>query len=142
MATKPDIADARWATDETNNTAPSSGQRDTGWTPNQVAVSDYFNVLYLEAYKWFQYLDDGDLSGNHSIDDDLTISANNDVTISGTGKYKHGERTIRMPGRVGVAAPDTMAVVAPINNLSKSFTPASSSGQITFPIMLPEGARL
>jgi hypothetical protein len=63
MATKPTVDDARWATDETNNTAPSSGQKDTGWTDGQVAVSDYFNVLGFEAYKWFQYLSDGNFTG-------------------------------------------------------------------------------
>lgn len=75
MATKPTLADARWATDLTNNTAPSSGQRDTGWTPNQVAVSDYFNVLANEAYKWFQWLD-----GNPDIDvNDLHVLGDLDV---------------------------------------------------------------
>lgn len=73
MATKPTVGSARWATDESNNTAPSSGQRDTGWTPNQVAVSDFFNVLSLEAYRWFLYLDDGDLQGPHTFDDTVDI---------------------------------------------------------------------
>jgi hypothetical protein len=61
MSVKPTLANARWATDLSNNTAPSSGQRDTGWTANQAAVSSYFNALGYEAYKWFEYLDDGDL---------------------------------------------------------------------------------
>lgn len=67
MSTKPTSADAsRWATDGTNNTAPSSGQKNTGWTPNQIAVSDYMNVLSNEAYKWHLYLEDGDFQGAFS----------------------------------------------------------------------------
>lgn len=75
MATKPTLANSRWATDESNNTAPSSGQRDTGWTPGQVAVSDYFNVLGLEAYRWHQYLDDGAFSGALSFVSDISPAA-------------------------------------------------------------------
>jgi len=67
MATKPTVDNVRWATDETNNTAPSSGQRDTGWTPNQIAVSDYFNVLGLESYRWAAYLDAGVLEGKFGV---------------------------------------------------------------------------
>lgn len=94
MAAKPTVADSRWATDETNNTAPSGGQRDTGWTPNQIAVSDYFNVLAFEAYSWFLYLSDGDLVGDHSITGALDVSGavdfgddlnvDGDVTIGGS----------------------------------------------------------
>lgn len=81
MSTKPTLDDSRWATDETNNTAPSSGQKDTGWTPGQVAVSDYFNVLALEAYKWHQYLSDGYLTGAFGLASAITpssISGSND----------------------------------------------------------------
>lgn len=112
MATKPTLADARWATDLTNNTAPSSGQRDTGWTPNQVAVSDYFNVLANEAYKWFQWLDDGDLTvgdltvdnlhvlNDVDIDDDLNVDG--DFTLD--GDFHHGSRIMLMPLSFGTLA--------------------------------------
>lgn len=66
MATKPTIDDARWATDETNNTAPAAGQRDSGWTTAQVAVSSYFNKLFFELYKWALYLSEGALTGAFS----------------------------------------------------------------------------
>ena len=75
MATKPTLDDSRWATDETNNTAPSSGQKDTGWTPGQVAISDYFNVLGNEAYKWFSYLNDGYLTGAFGLATSISPSA-------------------------------------------------------------------
>lgn len=47
----------RWATDETNNDEPASGQKDTGWTPGQVAISDYFNWYQKLVYDWTVYLD-------------------------------------------------------------------------------------
>jgi hypothetical protein len=47
----------RWATLGTNNTPPLSGQQDTGWEPNQLAVSTYFNFLQNLNYQWLQFLD-------------------------------------------------------------------------------------
>jgi hypothetical protein len=56
--TKP-VTLPRWATDETNNTAPSSGQQDTGWTPGQDGTSDYDNWAKNWTYKWLKWIDDG-----------------------------------------------------------------------------------
>lgn len=63
MVAKPVLEDIRWATDGTNNSAPSASQRNTGWTPGQDGVSDYDNVCKHEAYKWAAYLDAGILEG-------------------------------------------------------------------------------
>lgn len=64
MATKPTIADARWATDGgAQLTAPSSGLQDSGFVDGTDLIPDYANHLHKEAYKWAQYLDDGLLSG-------------------------------------------------------------------------------
>lgn len=52
----------RWSTDMSNMTAPSSGQMDTGWTPNQDGVSDYDNYIKYWTYKWVEWLDAGDVS--------------------------------------------------------------------------------
>lgn len=49
----------RWATDLTNNTAPSSGQQDTGWTPGQDGTSDYDNWAKYWTYKWIEWMNDG-----------------------------------------------------------------------------------
>jgi hypothetical protein len=76
MATKPTIADARWATDGAAElTAPSSGQRDSGFVGGTAAVADYANVLHKEAYKWAQYLDEGALSGALSLVSDISPAA-------------------------------------------------------------------
>lgn len=46
----------RWATDLTNNDAPSAGQMDTGWTPGQTGVSDYDNYIKYWTYKWIEFI--------------------------------------------------------------------------------------
>lgn len=68
MATKPTIADARWATDGgAELTAPSSGLRDSGFVATTPIVADYVNVEFKEFYKWALYLSDGALTGDHSV---------------------------------------------------------------------------
>lgn len=59
MPTKPTggLEQVRWANAATNMTAPSSGQRSSGWTPGQDGVSDYMNVLLYGAYLWTQYFE-------------------------------------------------------------------------------------
>lgn len=67
----------RWATDLTNNDAPSSGQMDTGWTPSQTGVSDYDNWVKYWTYKWIEWIDAGVLTGT-----DLTLTGN--LVVGGT----------------------------------------------------------
>lgn len=85
---KPSLEATRWATDETNNTAPSSGQRDTGWTPGQDGVSDYDNVVKKAAYDWFEWLNQSQLNdgvANYTHVD--TIESDHDFT--GTGNLEN-----------------------------------------------------
>jgi len=105
MATKPATL-PRWATDLTNNTAPTSGQQDTGWTSNQVAVSSYFNYLAELVYRWMAYLNDGALTGNHTIAGTLGVTGDVDITageldvsgdITAGGDVYHGNQSITCP---------------------------------------------
>lgn len=143
MAVKPLVGNARWAVSAagvpgSNNVAPNSGQRDTGWNLNQIGVSSFFNVLAFEAFRWFQYLDEGQLSGDHSIDgnldvnDDLTVlgslvagpatlgnvaavdvTASGDFIASGSSRYRHGTRTL---------------VIAPGEAYGTGLTPTGTGG--------------
>lgn len=55
MATKPtDLPE--WATDETNNTEPSAGQKASGWTNGQVPPSSYFNWYMFSVWLWIEWL--------------------------------------------------------------------------------------
>lgn len=86
MSTKPATL-PRWATDLTNNDAPSSGQMDTGWTPGQTGVSDYDNYIKYWTYKWCEYLNDGALTGPITITGDLDVTG--DVTLGDNAGDTH-----------------------------------------------------
>lgn len=78
---KPALESTRWATDETNNTAPSSGQRDTGWTVGQDGVSDYDNSLKKAYYDWFEWLD-AETFGDVTIEGSTTFTGTTAITLS------------------------------------------------------------
>lgn len=81
MSTKPTTL-PRWATDLSNNDEPSSGQKDTGWTPGQDGVSDYDNWKSYWAYKWCEWVSDSLNDGTA----DYALTANvNDADLAGTG---------------------------------------------------------
>ena len=73
MSAKP-IQLPQWATDETNNTEPSLGQKETGWVPFQDGVSDYDNWYKQLVYRWCEYIDDGELEGDIVLDGTLWIN--------------------------------------------------------------------
>jgi len=54
-----------WATDNTNNGEPSSGQKNSGWAVNQFIVSSYFNWWMNLVYQWINYLSSGVDAGWH-----------------------------------------------------------------------------
>jgi hypothetical protein len=82
MSVKPSTL-PRWATDLTNNTAPSSGQMDTGWEPEQDGVSDYDNWKSYWAYKWLEWLSESQLNDG-TADYSLTANVAN-ADLTGTG---------------------------------------------------------
>ena len=56
MATRPDDL-PRWATDETNNTEPSEGKKDTGFEVGEKPISSTnFNWLLNVIYQWLLFL--------------------------------------------------------------------------------------
>lgn len=100
MATKPTIADARWATDGAAElTAPSSGERDSGFVGGTPAVADYANVLHKEAYKWAQYVDEGILTGalhlNSAIAPAAITGSNDNYNPTGWSTGTGGAQVIR-----------------------------------------------
>jgi hypothetical protein len=89
MSTKPATL-PRWATDLTNNTAPSSGQQDTGWTPGQDGVSDYDNWAKYWSYKWFEWLNDGDIEfHNLSVSGETVYTGQATKTLSASTTYQN-----------------------------------------------------
>jgi fibronectin-binding autotransporter adhesin len=96
---KPNIAESRFGVDgadadATNFTAPSSGQRDTGWVLNQIPTSSVATYLENKTYRWLQFLDevfkvagtavaDFKLTGAMSVTG--TLTAGGALTVSSGG---------------------------------------------------------
>lgn len=90
MATKPTIGNAEWAS-STNYPHDASPEQDTptkvlttpdqkayGWRPNEKPPAQDQNAWQFEGFKWFSYISDGDLEGDHTIDGSLAV----DGTVS------------------------------------------------------------
>lgn len=159
MSTKP-TDEARWAetaggTPAANIVDPSSGQKDTGWTTNQIPPSAYFNDWMRKAYKWFEYLNDGALQGAHTFDSTVgvtglitatagvTAAANQHVTVSGTGQYKHGDRVYNFSpaDAKGINATDEANIVRSLGTLTLAGAP-SGSDLFVLGFTLPAGKRI
>lgn len=122
MSSKPGTL-PRWATDQTNNDAPSSGQKDTGWTPNQDGVSDYDNWVKYWTYKWIEWLNDGDVSF-----DDLTT---NSVIYSGITSYAlNGDVTVFDPLSSGNTNSLHTVVITPSDNFQIKGMVNGTNGQV------------
>lgn len=117
MATKPTVSLSRWAdTVSANVTNPPSGSRDTGFVYGDPADEGVMNALLKQLYLWALYLNDGALTGDHTMSGTLgvtglitatsgiTAAAGQHVTVSGTGDFKHGDRVLVIPGAAGVGA--------------------------------------
>lgn len=81
-----------WNSDGTNRTTPSAGQQDTGWISGQKPPSSYFNWWMYYVYMWLLWLD-----GILTADGGMTALANQHITVSGTGRFKHGDMTTSRP---------------------------------------------
>ena len=132
--TKPTLENARWATDESNNTAPSSGQRDTGWTPGQLAVSDYFNVLSFEAFQWFAFFD-----AIFGTDGSITLPTDEHLTLQGTGELKHGTRSLHLNVIEGITNGGTFSVGS---NNTGAWTSSGAGDVLVIPLPVLTGWRL
>ena len=86
MASKP-LTIPLWCTTGAKVSPPSMIVED-GATPGQSLPAQYINWLLNLSGNWAQYLSDGELEGDHSIDGDLTL----------TGELKHGAETLQMTG--------------------------------------------
>jgi hypothetical protein len=107
----------RWATDLTNNDAPSAGQANTGWTPGQTGVSDYDNYIKYWTYKWCEWLNGivaggsdqliqmttaGEVTASNTLAADLTVNGATGITVANNvnigGKFTFTtDRTITIP---------------------------------------------
>lgn len=75
MSAKPDVTLSRWA-DLAGSfvTDAPSGLRDTGFLDGTPAAADIVNAEIKQLYLWALYLNDGVLTGNHSVDGDVVVA--------------------------------------------------------------------
>lgn len=119
MSTKPSAVPT-WASDATytggseagTNTKvePASGRKAEGWEPAAKPPAQEFNWWWNLVGLWCQYLNDGALSGAHSIagtlgvtgaaDFDSTVNIDGALTLN--GELKHGNRVLHIPGLMGL----------------------------------------
>jgi len=115
----------RWDSTQVNLVVPPSGVQDVGFAVGGVPVSGYQNWYQNNVYQWLAWLNAGDLSdgawhfGNTEIAslvfdgaalfgsttsmlDDCTMTGNKNFHVSGTGAYKHGTKTLRLPAGIGL----------------------------------------
>lgn len=143
----------RWATDLTNNDAPTSGQMNTGWTPGQTGVSDYDNYIKYWTYKWCEWLDVGamefvtlhvtgasDLDGAVNIDSTLHTDGaiDTDSTVTATN-FKH-TTALQLPIPAMLSDNDGGSHLRLSSN--RGWTLIASASKIIIPIMLPIGMRI
>lgn len=130
MATKPTTL-PRWASLVPPSPDPGSAKQDVGWKTGERPPARYKNWLQYWNYKWIEYLNDGALQGAHTFNSTVGITgtlttaqinatsvavsgtlnanggivagANQHITVSGTGDYKHGDRILLIDGSAGIA---------------------------------------
>lgn len=120
MATKPTIANARWADPaEAGKSAPTSGERDSGFVPGNPIVAAIFDYLLNQFYQWAQYLNEGRLDGDSDEGYELNELI---LSVSDSFYVDFG--------------------VTPSMNLSAWLSNTSGDTNVAWPIRLPVGSRI
>lgn len=157
MSAKP-ASVPRWANVGGAIVVPASGKQDVGWVTGERPPAQYMNWLQNLAYQWLQYLNDGNFSGASTFDNTLgvtglitatggmtaaalitanaglTCGANQHVTVSGTGLYKHGTRTLH----ISMVAPGALASTG-FNSIQMT---GGGTNVAVAGFQLPEGSRI
>lgn len=103
MSTKPSAGQLpTFDTALTNTTAITGGHQTSGFANNEIPTAAEINTLFAFLYLWCKYLSDGAFQGAVSFDTDITLAANINMILSGTGKYKRGVRTTKVSAAAGL----------------------------------------
>jgi hypothetical protein len=139
-ATDANIADPGQPWDGTpTKVAPAAGQIASGWKPRQKPPAQYKNWWKNLTGQWFTWLDglfDG--ADNLNLPGNLTLGANKNVAISGTGLYKRG-----MYSRFYPVADGTVQAGAPTLAINGSgYTYTALNDKVIMPIHLDSFERI
>lgn len=78
---------------------PSAPQKESGWRPGEPLPAQAQNWFWHLVWQWLSWLHEFftiDGSDNLTIPAGLTLGEDGHVTVSGTGEYKHGNRTLTL----------------------------------------------
>lgn len=167
MAAKPSAVPEFNSSSGVNNTEPSPQKKASGWAPGEKPKAQYFNWLFRLIWQWIQYLSDGAFSGAHTFDSTvsvtgalsalstfaatglitatagLTAAVNQHITVSGTGRFKHG--ALSLPIAAASFQPSDMSGGGTLPILSGgtwTFAGTTPGDRIQAGFSLPVGARL
>lgn len=127
MSTKPGTL-PEWNTINTNRVAPSVARKAVGWLLGERPAGGYFNWLSYWTFKWLEYLNDGALSGNHSITGDLAV----------TGTITGGFATFKRPIAAGLGY-----LYGGAATLGGNYWSGGAAGTVHLPLVgLREGDRI
>ena len=157
-----------WATDAGADVVePSTGKKEIGWEAEERPPAQFLNWWQELVYDWLSYLNDGDFEGASTFDDTLevtgvlttlstiaanaglTASANQDITVSGTGKFKHGDVQLPIPYHAFTSFFDTAnnepgVIISTSGGGAKRNPAVDSAGdqEARLVVNLPVGARV
>ena len=155
MASKP-ASLPRWANVGGSIVVPISAKLDVGFVADEEPPAQYLNFLHNLVFQWLDYLNDGDLEGAHTIDNTLgvtglitataglTAAVNQDVTVSGSGEFKHGELVSSLPPAAGILAVGSSWQMLKNDGAvaAQWLVPSGANDAVLFPIVLKHGDRI
>ena len=155
MASKP-ASLPRWANVGGSIVVPISAKLDVGFVADEEPPAQYLNFLHNLVFQWMDYLNDGNLEGAHTIDNTLgvtglitataglTAAVNQDVTVSGSGEFKHGELVSSVPPAAGERPEgSTWQLLQTDGGVAAAWiTPSSANDAVMFPITLKHGDQI
>lgn len=144
MAAKPS-ATTGWGTGTAIE--PSAGKKALGWQANERPPAPYLQWLFKRIEDWLAYLKDGALEGAHSVSGlitataGLTAAANQHVTVSGTGRFKHGD-LVKNISPLHFRHDGNWAEAGLVTFGDSGYIVSTGAGRCVIPIDVDEGQRL
>jgi hypothetical protein len=127
----------RFGTDESNESEPSSQEKDTGWLTNQTPPSSVFNWIHRVTYDWTAWLDDIEAPGSGA--ESLSINAAGELAADGA----HGDRKLVLnPQTARDAQLDSEAGSISAEKIVLIGTTDTDEHGVDFPITLRAGDRI
>lgn len=124
----------RWASGAAAVVEPASGKKDVGWLVGERPPAQYENWRGELVYDWLNWIDPL-LTTNGGI----SALVNEHITVSGTGRFKHGDLEATLPAIAGNATANwTLIDDAP----NGAYYQSAAAAQLWVPIPTIVGQRI